>query len=57
MRPPVSGNDVMKELDLESGPLVGKIMKELYEQRINDGLVSIEKALELAKSIKKKEES
>jgi len=32
-------------------------MKELYEQRINDGLVSIEKALELAKSIKKKEES
>jgi len=57
MRPPVSGDDVMKELDLESGPLVGKIMKELYEQRINDGLVSIEKALELAKSIKKKEES
>ena len=57
MRPPVSGDDIMKELDLEPGPLVGRIMKELYEQRINDGLVSVEKALELAKSIKKKEEN
>ena len=43
---------VMRELDLTPGPIVGKIMKELYEQRINEGLVSVEEALELAKKIK-----
>ena len=52
MRPPITGNDVMRELDLTPGPIVGKIMKELYEQRINEGLVSVEEALELAKKIK-----
>ena len=52
MRPPISGNDVMKALGLTPGPIVGKIMKELYEQRINEGLVSAEEALELAKKIK-----
>ena len=53
MRPPITGNDVMKELNLKPGPLVGKIMKELYEQRINEGLVSVEEALRLANKIKK----
>ena len=52
MRPPITGNDVMKALGLTPGPMVGKIMKELYEQRINEGLVSAEEALELAKKIK-----
>ena len=42
----------MKALGLTPGPMVGKIMKELYEQRINEGLVSAEAALELAKKIK-----
>ena len=55
MRPPISGDDVMKELAIGPGPLVGKIMKALYEQRINEGLVSKEEALYLAREIKDKE--
>ncbi len=53
MRPPISGDEVMKELDIEPGPLVGKIMEALYEQRINEGLVSKEEALDLARETKK----
>ena len=55
MRPPISGDDVMRELGIDPGPLVGKIMEGLYEQRINEGLVSVEKALDLARKIKEEE--
>jgi len=55
MRPPISGDEVMKDLAIDPGPLVGKIMKALYEQRINEGLVSKEEALCLAREIKDKE--
>ena len=55
MRPPISGDDVMKELSIEPGPLVGKIMKALYEQRINEGEVSKDDAMTLAKEIMKRE--
>jgi poly(A) polymerase len=54
LRPPISGDDVMKLFDLKPGPEVGKIMKALYEQRLNDGEVSKEEAIELAESIYKK---
>ena len=52
LRPPISGDEIMDMFDLEPGPSVGVIMKALYEQRINEGLVSVEEALELAKKIK-----
>ena len=55
MRPPISGDDVMRELSIEPGPLVGKIMKALYEQRINEGEVSKDDAMTLAKEIMKRE--
>ena len=55
MRPPISGDEVMRELSIDPGPLVGKIMEALYEQRINEGLVSKEEALDLARETKKKE--
>ena len=55
MRPPISGDEVMRELAIDPGPLVGKIMEALYEQRINEGLVSKEEALDLARETKKKE--
>ena len=55
MRPPISGDEVMRELGIDPGPLVGKIMEALYEQRINEGLVSKEEALDLARETKKKE--
>jgi poly(A) polymerase len=55
MRPPISGDDVMKELAIDPGPLVGIIMEALYEQRIDEGLVSKEEALDLARETKKKE--
>ena len=55
MRPPISGDDVMRELGIDPGPLVGKIMEGLYEQRINEGLVSVEKALDLARKIREEE--
>ena len=51
LRPPISGDDVMKMFELEPGPIVGKIMKALYEQRLNDGEVSKEDATKLAESI------
>ncbi len=55
MRPPITGDDVMKELSIEPGPLVGKIMKALYEQRINEGEVSKDEAMALAREIMKRE--
>ena len=54
LRPPISGDDVMKLFDLKPGLEVGKIMKALYEQRLNDGEVSKEEAIDLAESVYKK---
>ena len=49
LRPPISGDEIMSLFDLEPGPKVGVIMKALYEQRINEGEVSKEEAIKLAK--------
>ena len=54
LRPPITGNEIMDMFDLEPGPIVGKIMDALYEQRINDGEVSKEEAIKLAKETYKK---
>ena len=54
LRPPVSGDDIMKLFNLKPGPSVGIIMKALYEQRLNEGEVTKEEAIELAKNIFKK---
>ena len=54
LRPPVSGDDIMKIFNLDPGPIVGKIMKALYEQRLNEGEVSKEEAIKLAKRTYKK---
>ena len=54
LRPPISGDEIMEMFNLESGPVVGKIMKALYEQRINDGEVSKEEATKLAEEVYKK---
>ena len=54
LRPPVSGDDIMEIFNLEPGPVVGKIMKALYEQRLNEGEVSKEEAIQLAETIFKK---
>ena len=53
LRPPVTGDEIMKHFNIEPGPKVGEIMKALYEQRINEGPVSKEEALKLAASIYK----
>ena len=49
LRPPISGDEIMSLFDLEPGPKVGVIMNALYEQRINEGEVSKEEAIKLAK--------
>ncbi len=54
LRPAISGNEIMEMFDLAPGPDVGKIMKALYEQRINDGEVSKQEATKLAEDIYKK---
>ncbi len=54
LRPPISGDEIMEIFNLEPGPGVGKIMKALYEQRINDGEVSKEDAVKLAEEVYKK---
>ena len=54
LRPPVSGDDIMKLFNLKPGPSVGIIMKALYEQRLNEGEVSKEEAIQLAEDIFKK---
>ena len=54
LRPPITGNEIMDMFELEPGPIVGKIMDALYEQRINDGEVSKEEAIKLAKETYKK---
>ena len=54
LRPPVNGNEIMKILNIEPGPSLGKIMESLYEQRINEGEVSKDEAIKLAKEVFKK---
>ena len=54
LRPPISGDDIMKIFNLDPGPIVGKIMKALYEQRLNEGEVSKEEAIKLAERTYKK---
>ena len=54
LRPPVDGNEIMKILEIEPGPSLGKIMEALYEQRINEGEVSKEEAIQVAKEVYKK---
>ena len=54
LRPPITGDEVMEIFDLQPGPTVGKIMKTLYEQRLNEGEVSKEEAIKLAKETFKK---
>lgn len=54
LRPPITGDEVMEIFDLHPGPTVGKIMKALYEQRLNEGEVSKEEAIKLAKETFKK---
>ena len=51
LRPPISGDEIMKIFNLEPGPKVGIIMKALYEQRINDGEVSKDDAIKLAEEV------
>lgn len=53
LRPPISGDDVMELFKIEPGPEVGKIMKAIYEQRLNEGEVSKEEAIKLAEKIYK----
>lgn len=53
LRPPISGDDIMELFDLKPGPKVGKIMKALYEQRLNDGEVTKQEAIKLAERIYK----
>ena len=43
----------MKILNIEPGPILGKIMESLYNQRINEREVSKEEAIELAKKVYK----
>jgi poly(A) polymerase len=47
LRPPIDGNQVMAHLDLEPGPLVGEIMRMLYEKRVEDGPYTEEEAFAL----------
>ena len=54
LRPPITGDEVMAIFDLQPGPAVGKIMEALYEQRLNEGEVSKEEAIKLAKETFKK---
>ena len=43
----------MEILNLKPGPTLGKIMDSLYEQRVNEGEVSKEQAIALAKEVLK----
>ncbi len=47
LRPPIDGRRVMEYLGLEPGPVIGEIMKILYEHRIEHGPYTEEEALEL----------
>lgn len=47
LRPPIDGNAVIQYLGLEPGPIVGEVMKILYEHRIEHGPYSEEEAFAL----------
>ena len=47
LRPPIDGRRVMEYLGLEPGPVVGEIMRILYDHRIEHGPYTEEEALEL----------
>jgi poly(A) polymerase len=47
LRPPIDGNDVMRHLDLQPGPVVGKAMRMLLEHRIEHGPYEPEEAYRL----------
>lgn len=47
LRPPIDGTAVIEYLGLEPGPIVGEVMKILYEHRIEDGPYSEEEAYRL----------
>ena len=44
LRPPIDGNEVMAYLGLAPGPIVGEIMRELLERRIEHGPYSVDEA-------------
>jgi poly(A) polymerase len=47
LRPPLDGNEIMHELGIPPGPLVGQAWRWLLEQRIERGPMSREEAVEL----------
>ncbi len=47
LRPPIDGRRVMEYLGLDPGPVVGEVMRILYEHRIEHGPYSEEEALVL----------
>ena len=46
LRPPIDGNQIMRHLDLDPGPLVGEAWEHLLEERIERGPMSEEAAYE-----------
>ncbi len=49
LRPPVDGNDVMRFLSIEPGPIVGEIMRMLLEIRIDEGPYSEQEAYRIVR--------
>lgn len=49
LRPPIDGNDVMRFLGIEPGPMVGEIMRLLLEIRIEDGPYSEDDAYQIVR--------
>ncbi len=47
LRPPIDGHEVIAYLDLKPGPVVGDVMKMLYEHRIDHGPYTKEEAYRL----------
>jgi len=47
IRPPLDGHQVMEHLGIEPGPLVGEVMRMLYEHRIEEGPFDEEEAYRL----------
>lgn len=46
IRPPINGNELMDHLNIEPGPLVGKIMTALLEARLDEEVMTKEEAYE-----------
>jgi len=51
--PPLDGNDIMKILKIEKGPIVGKLLKELKELYLDDPSMTEEGAVNIIKKIYK----